>query len=190
MCEGANVFITENARRYLEQRGVVLFKDASANKGGVTSSSLEVLAGLTLDEDEFETHMSVKDTENPPKFYQEYITQVKSKICENAKLEFESLWDEGLRTKQPRCELTDVLSGKIIDMKTEILNSNNLWNDLKLREITLKAAIPPVLMPDLVSLKTLQERVPETYLKSLFSSFLASRFLLLVWHICDSISFF
>jgi glutamate dehydrogenase len=46
--EGANLFFTHQARMYLEKRGVVVFKDSSANKGGVTSSSLEVLAGLSL----------------------------------------------------------------------------------------------------------------------------------------------
>lgn len=46
--EGANLFLTQQARLYLENRGTVVFKDASANKGGVTSSSLEVLAGLGL----------------------------------------------------------------------------------------------------------------------------------------------
>jgi glutamate dehydrogenase len=48
--EGANLFLTQQARIYLEQRGVVVFKDSSANKGGVTSSSLEVLAGLSLND--------------------------------------------------------------------------------------------------------------------------------------------
>ena len=46
--EGANLFLTQQARLYLEKRGVVVYKDASANKGGVTSSSLEVLVGLGL----------------------------------------------------------------------------------------------------------------------------------------------
>ena len=46
--EGANLFFTHQARMYLEKRGVLVFKDSSANKGGVTSSSLEVLAGLSL----------------------------------------------------------------------------------------------------------------------------------------------
>ena len=31
--EGANLFITESARHILEDRGVLLFKDASTNKG-------------------------------------------------------------------------------------------------------------------------------------------------------------
>ena len=43
----------------IEKAGVIMFKDASANKGGVTSSSLEVLAALVLTDDEFRTHMAV-----------------------------------------------------------------------------------------------------------------------------------
>lgn len=51
--EGANLFITENARPILEDAGVILFKDASANKGGVTSSSFEVLAAMIMNDGEF-----------------------------------------------------------------------------------------------------------------------------------------
>ena len=36
--EGANLFFTQQARLALEKRKVILFKDSSANKGGVTSS--------------------------------------------------------------------------------------------------------------------------------------------------------
>ena len=32
---------------------MILFRDSSANKGGVTSSSLEVLAGMSLSDEEF-----------------------------------------------------------------------------------------------------------------------------------------
>ncbi|KAK1024444.1 NAD-dependent glutamate dehydrogenase, partial [Friedmanniomyces endolithicus] len=39
--EGANLFITQEAKLRLEKAGCIIFKDASANKGGVTSSSLE-----------------------------------------------------------------------------------------------------------------------------------------------------
>lgn len=46
--EGANLFLTQDARIVLEKSGMILFKDASANKGGVTSSSLEVIALLRL----------------------------------------------------------------------------------------------------------------------------------------------
>jgi glutamate dehydrogenase len=32
--EGANLFLTQQARLHLEKRKVILFKDSSANKGG------------------------------------------------------------------------------------------------------------------------------------------------------------
>jgi len=38
--EGANLFFTQEARLQLEQEGVPILKDASANKGGVTSSRM------------------------------------------------------------------------------------------------------------------------------------------------------
>ena len=55
--EGANLFFTQEARLCLEKAGVIIFKDASANKGGVTSSSMEVLAALAFTDDEFVKHM-------------------------------------------------------------------------------------------------------------------------------------
>ncbi len=53
MVEGANIFITANARHALEDAGLLVVKDSSANKGGVICSSYEVLAGLILDDAEF-----------------------------------------------------------------------------------------------------------------------------------------
>ena len=51
--EGANSFITPDARSELQKRGVVIMRDASANKCGVISSSYEILANLMLSDDEF-----------------------------------------------------------------------------------------------------------------------------------------
>jgi glutamate dehydrogenase len=51
--EGANSFITPEARASLQRRGVILMRDASANKCGVISSSYEIIANLLLTEEEF-----------------------------------------------------------------------------------------------------------------------------------------
>jgi glutamate dehydrogenase len=51
--EGANLYLTPNARIALEDLGVILIKDSSANKGGVICSSFEVLIGLVVPEEEF-----------------------------------------------------------------------------------------------------------------------------------------
>eukprot|EP00922_Rhytidocystis_sp_ex-Travisia-forbesii_P050843 GHVS01075524.1.p1 GENE.GHVS01075524.1~~GHVS01075524.1.p1 ORF type:complete len:1134 (+),score=188.64 GHVS01075524.1:168-3569(+) len=174
--EGANVFITNDARRVLEKAGVILFKDASTNKGGVTSSSLEVLAALAMTDTEFAEHMMVEDINKPPPFYTQYVSEVQQKIEENAKLEFLALWSEGNRTGKPRCDLTDMLSAKILQMNNQVLASPTVWQDQELVEAALTSAIPKALVPGIMSLETLKERVPESYLKAIFSSFLSARF--------------
>jgi glutamate dehydrogenase len=54
--EGANSFITPEARIQLQKSGVVIMRDASANKCGVISSSYEIIANLLLSEREFLEH--------------------------------------------------------------------------------------------------------------------------------------
>ena len=51
--EGANLYLTPEARRELEKLGTIIIKDSSANKGGVICSSFEVLCGLALGEELF-----------------------------------------------------------------------------------------------------------------------------------------
>ena len=61
--EGANSFITPKAREEIQKKGVVLIRDASANKCGVISSSYEILANLLMTDKEFLMHKDayVKD---------------------------------------------------------------------------------------------------------------------------------
>lgn len=61
--EGANSFITPDARVELQKRGIVVLRDASANKCGVISSSYEIMANLLMTEKEFLRHKDryVKD---------------------------------------------------------------------------------------------------------------------------------
>ena len=51
--EGANSFITPDARLEMQRRGVVIIRDASANKCGVISSSYEIIANLIFSDNEF-----------------------------------------------------------------------------------------------------------------------------------------
>jgi len=51
--EGANSFLTPEARAELQRKGVLIMRDASANKCGVISSSYEIIANLLLSEEEF-----------------------------------------------------------------------------------------------------------------------------------------
>ncbi|KAF9123510.1 NAD-dependent glutamate dehydrogenase, partial [Linnemannia schmuckeri] len=138
--EGANLFFTQEARLRLERAGAVVFKDASANKGGVTSSSLEV----------------------------------QTIIERNAQLEFEALWREHQRTKTPRSILSDDLSLAIVKLN-ENLQQTSLWDNLALRKVVLEEAFPNMLLKQ-VGLETLMKRVPENYVRAIFGSYLASRF--------------
>jgi len=172
--EGANLFLTQDARMVLEQAGVVLYKDASANKGGVTSSSLEVLAALTMTDDEHGQHMQVKDKANPPPFYGRYVEQVQASIIENAQLEFECIWREHQRTGIHRCILTDKISEKINQLNDACAKSK-LFENQSLRTAVMTLAVPKVLQ-ELVPVKEIVDRVPENYSRALFSAFLAARF--------------
>ncbi len=54
--EGANSYITPPARQALQDHGVVIIRDASANKCGVISSSYEIIANLMMTDKEFLRH--------------------------------------------------------------------------------------------------------------------------------------
>jgi glutamate dehydrogenase len=172
--EGANLFFTQEARITLEKAGVVLFKDASANKGGVTSSSFEVLAALSFNDEEFEKHMQVKE-DSTPKFYQDYVKEVQEKIQSNARLEFACIWRQSQETGKPKCLLTDELSDKINELSAVLAESEELWSLEDIRRKVLQAACP-VTLQNLLTLDTIMKRVPENYLRVLFSSFLASHY--------------
>jgi glutamate dehydrogenase len=51
--EGANIFFTGPARKALQEAGVVIVKDSTANKCGVICSSYEIIASLVLSQQEF-----------------------------------------------------------------------------------------------------------------------------------------
>jgi len=157
--EGANLFITQDAKLRLEKAGCVLFKDASANKGGVTSSSLEVLASLSFDDEGFLEHMCVKGDGTPPAFYQDYVKEVQSIIKNNARLEFEAIWREHEATGVARSILSDRLSTSITTLDEELQNTE-LWDNVELRKLVLKDALPALLL-EKIGLETILGRVSE-----------------------------
>jgi len=170
--EGANLFLTQDARLVLENSGVVLYKDASANKGGVTSSSLEVLAAIAMTDSEHQEHMQVTDPNNIPPFYKEYVEQIQQRIEENANLEFECIWREYERTRIPRCVLTDKVSEKINELN-DAISQSTLYDNEKLRISIMSRAIPKKLQ-ELIPIDEIIKRLPENYAKATFAAYLAS----------------
>ncbi|CAG7999970.1 unnamed protein product [Penicillium salamii] len=172
--EGANLFMTQDAKLRLEKAGCILCKDASANKGGVTSSSLEVLASLSFNDEEFVEHMCIREDGTVPEFYQTYVKEVQEVIKQNAALEFEAIWREHENTGVLRSVLSDRLSLAITKLDEE-LQMTELWDNVALRRSVLGDALPRRLL-DKIGLETILERVPENYLRAIFGSYLASRF--------------
>ena len=185
--EGANLFITQQARLRLEEKGVVLYKDASANKGGVTSSSLEVLAGLALTDQEFEELMCVKNgalTE----FRKTYISQIIESIKDNADKEFEVIWKENKAKGIPRAVLTDTVSEKINQIKDAIAGSELFTNKVLVKKVVAKGA-PPV-MVEKVGVDKILKRLPEAYQKAFFASRLAGAYVYKYGLDANEINFF
>lgn len=175
--EGANLFITQDARLWLERKGVVVIKDASANKGGVGSSSFEVLAALTLNDAEFKQHMSVPPGGPTPAFYASYVQDIQGFIARNARAEFECLWRERERSGEALSSLSDRLSIKITTLSTAIEASDSLWDNVALRTAVLSEAVPPTLKNLLGGIEAVEARLPENYQRALFGARLASQFI-------------
>ena len=95
--EGANLYLNAKARRILEEKGVLIIKDSSANKGGVICSSFEVLCGLALNDETF--------VKNKSALVAEVLERIK--LC--ASYEADIL----LRTHQQTGEYITALSDKL-----------------------------------------------------------------------------
>jgi glutamate dehydrogenase len=154
--EGANLFINHEAKLRLEQAGCILYKDASANKGGVTASSLEVLASLSFDNEGFVENMCADEYGILPEFYKAYVKEVQEIIKHNARLEFEAIWREH-KTGTARSTLSDVLSVAITNLN-EQLQKSGLWHNEALRQLVLEEALPKLLL-DKIGLATIMDRV-------------------------------
>ncbi|HRD01515.1 MAG TPA: NAD-glutamate dehydrogenase [Candidatus Saccharicenans sp.] len=169
--EGANLFLTQDARLKLEEKGVILYKDASSNKGGVTSSSLEVLSSLVMTDKEWDDLMCVKG-EIEPEFRQRYIKEILETIRGNARREFEIIWQENARKGIPRAILTDLISEKINVIKDSIRESD-LFHDRDLLKKVIEVGVPKSLI-ELVGVDRFLNNLPENYLRALFASRLAA----------------
>lgn len=197
--EGANLFISQPAKLELEKHGCILFKDASANKGGVTSSSLEVLASLALNDDDFlnkfidtkrtnsedeekdereqENGKDDKDECQVSELYQQYVTEVQRVITKNAQLEFNQLWQLNRDYGVPISDLSNILSTTINKLTDDLRDSEELWlNDIKLRNHLLIDKIIPKILTDIAGPDKIVDNIPEPYLNVMLSSYLASSF--------------
>jgi len=179
--EGANLFFSDAARRVLEEGGVHMFKDASTNKGGVTSSSLEVFAALALADSDHATLMTYNPASQgePPQFYQTYVEQILDNIKENSKNEFSAIWACNQKEGTKKTDLTRLLSLKINRMcdsiEENISAAMSEEERNRLIRFVLQRAVPPLII-DRVGVDGVLARVPKNYVFAIVGSWISSRF--------------
>ncbi len=161
--EGANLYLTPGARRALEKLGVIIMKDSSCNKGGVTCSSFEVLASLCLSEEEF-----LKEKK-------EYVQEVLEIIRKAALNEANLILDTHKATGAYCTELSEKVSERINLYKYQLLDHLDplpLSNNPKDPLIRCLLTYCPPLLRKRYADRVLQ--IPDIHKKAIISAFLAS----------------
>lgn len=112
----------------------------------------------------------------PSPFYQSYVKDIQQKVTENAAAESHCLWKEHARLQgsKARTLISDELSSTLNALQEELENSD-LFDDVPSKRGVMGRAIPKTLI-DKVGLDTLLQRLPESYQRALFSSWVASHF--------------
>ena len=162
--EGANLYLTDEARIALEQKGVVIIRDSSANKCGVICSSYEVLAGLLLDEHEF------------AECKEKYVQEVIEILEESAGKEARMLISEHERSNELYTVLSEKISSRINSLTDEILTAlSSIDSKDKIMSgfgHVLKHYMPPILYEKYKA--RIGQRLPLAHLKAIVASRLAS----------------
>lgn len=162
--EGANLFITDEARDYLGQSGVAIVKDSSANKCGVICSSLEIIAAMLLSEKEF---LSIKSV---------YVEEVLQLLRQLAGTEALGLFNERLR--QPEVDLPRIsvmISRQMIRLADIINDGFEGWlpEEHAISNEFVLAYLPHSLVSFLGD--SMIERIPPNYRRHLVAAILSSR---------------
>ena len=95
-------------------------------------------------------------------------------IKENATLEFQVIQNESRKTGASRVILSDRVSDKI-NAVTDAIYASELFKDRKLFRSVLQCYCPSVII-DMLGMDKVMRRVPEAYLRAVFASRLASRY--------------
>ncbi len=163
--EGANLYLTPIARKNLESLKVLIIKDSSANKGGVICSSLEVLAGLILSEEEF-----LNEKKQIMKEILEFIRQA-------AKNEATLLLQTHKETQTPLTDLSEQISHTINKYTYQIydfLENIDLTSDPKnpLMQAVFNYCLP--LFKEKYASRIL-DNIPPVHKKAMISCYIAAK---------------
>ncbi len=163
--EGANLYLSSIARTSLENLGVLIIKDSSANKGGVICSSLEVLMGLMLSEKEFLIEKSM--------LMKEVLEFIKDKAKKEATLLLKIHDESG----SDLTDISDLISKKINTYTYKLLDVllkkklSTDPNDPLIR--ALLNYCPPLLNKKYQS--RIINKLPDSHKKAIIACYLASK---------------
>ena len=165
--EGANSFITPAARTILQQRGVVIMRDASANKCGVISSSYEIIANLVFTDEEF---LANKD---------EYVSDVIDILNQMAEIEARSVIRKyrELDGSETYTEISSMLSKEINDHYARMFDyfqANPEQLTLPKQQQAMLAHMPKFIQNSDVFGPRIQTHLPEKVKYAILASKLAS----------------
>lgn len=165
--EGANIFFTEGAREALQDAGVMIFKDSSANKCGVICSSFEILASLILNTEEF---LEIKEV-----YVEQVLERLRAKADFEAKLLLREFHERGKRVNL--VELSKILS-KVINRVTDLISADlDGLSDEELRGELFDSIILDYIPDSLTD--RYQDRIfneiPRSYLQAIVCADTASR---------------
>jgi len=192
--DGANLFFSMDARRALELAGVHVFMDASTNKGGVNSSSLEVLAALALPPPDHTSLMTYDPDQSgtPPEFYEDYVKQIRETIVRNARAEFNAIWKCNQENGMSKVEATHMLSSHINQMQDNIKEHMVIMSkeerDQLVRNVMIRAV--PQILVQRMGLDKILETVPSNYVDAVVGAWVASRYVYRYGINANEVSFF
>jgi len=162
--EGANLFISEEAREVLyKNAGVLFIKDSSANKCGVICSSFEICSSMLIDS---QTFLSIK---------QSIVEDVLARLRDLARLEAELLVREfnnfpgSLPYFSKKISESINLATDAIAAKLDTLPDSELDEFLPL----FRHHLPRTLVD--LAFHEVKAKIPKPYLKNAFASCLASK---------------
>ena len=164
--EGANSYITPEARILLQKSGVVLMRDASANKCGVISSSYEIIANLLLTEREFMEHKE--------RYAGDVLAILEKRAADEARLILQRRKESG--GTQLCSEISETISQNINSLYTRLFDFFSARPELCLQAPFRQAVLShlPRMLQESPSYRQRIKKLPQKYLCAILAAEIGS----------------
>ena len=160
--EGANSFLTPEARLRLQEAGAVVLRDASANKCGVISSSYEIIGNLLFSADEFLEHKEA--------YVRDVLEILERRAADEASLILRRHREEG--GKRSFTEISDAVSLEINANKARLFAFFQSRPELAGRPLYRKALLAhlPRLVRENAAWRDRIDRLPPKYRSAILAA--------------------